>query len=75
MGTIVFLRAAIVPHAPAWKCLGCRSASQMRAAPYIHKSCGSELAREEAGTDSRKWGARCTVFMSTADRRANTARA
>ncbi|PBP73403.1 hypothetical protein CCL15_08035 [Pseudomonas syringae] len=54
MGTIVFFRTSIVPHAPAWQCLVCRSASQMRTAPYMHKSCGSELAREEAGTDARK---------------------
>ncbi|MQQ36067.1 hypothetical protein GE543_17430 [Pseudomonas sp. SZ57] len=31
-----------------------RSSVEMHAAPYIHESCGSELAREEAGTDSRK---------------------
>ncbi|PBP47075.1 hypothetical protein CCL23_28035 [Pseudomonas syringae] len=43
MGTRVFFRTSIVPHAPAWQCLVCRSASQMRAAPYIHKSCGSQL--------------------------------
>ncbi|RXT62990.1 hypothetical protein B1F74_16030 [Pseudomonas syringae] len=33
MGTIVFSRAPLVPHAPAWECRSWRSASALGAAP------------------------------------------